>query len=265
MTKLTHIYIYPVKSLGGIELTSAVTQERGLKYDRRWMLVDDQGIFMNQRKYSKMALLKTSIGNEKIQVTAPDNSSIDFPLDKKNGQILDVKVWDDECKGYEVGEIYNTWFSDKLNVNCRLVYMGDQKRNANSQFVKYQEKVSYADGYQYLIVGQSSLDDLNNRLERNVPINRFRPNLVFSGGNPFEEDDWVNFQIGEVDFYGVKPCARCILTTIDQQTGIKGTEPLKTLSSFRQRGNRIYFGLNASIKKEGIIKTGDALVVFSKK
>lgn len=262
MLKLTNIYIYPIKSLGGIELTSAVAEERGLQYDRRWMLVDDEGVFMSQRKHPKMALFKTSIKNGYLLITAHDDSTIEIHMDSALNSSVPVTVWGTECNGYLVGNDYNKWFSDKLGAKCRLVFMGNHERHIESNKM---EKVSYADGYPFLILGQSSLDDLNSRLDETISINRFRPNLVFSKGSPFEEDQWGDFNIGDVEFYGVNPCARCIVTTINQETAKKSKEPLKTLSTFRNIDNKIYVGLNATVKKEGMISVGDNISVFNNK
>lgn len=262
MLKLTNIYIYPIKSMGGIELTSAVAEERGLQYDRRWMLVDDEGVFMSQRNHPKMALLRTSIDDNNLVVSAPNGGRIEMPLIGFSDSIVSVEVWETECKGQIVGEDYNNWFSDQLETKCRLVFMGDHDRLIDP---KKTGKVSFADGYPFLVLGKSSLDDLNSRLDEAVPINRFRPNLVFSGDTPFQEDNWEDFQIGEIDFNGVKPCARCIVTTIDQETSKRSKEPLKTLSIFRKIDNKIYVGLNATVKKEGIIKVGDEITVVNNK
>jgi len=262
MLKLTNIYIYPVKSLAGIELQESETEERGLKYDRRWMLINDQGEFMSQRKHPKMALLKPKFENNKLQVTAPDLSNIKIPLEKVSDEIASVNIWGTDCKGYIVSDEHNQWFSEQLGTNCKLVFMGDQKRNIKS--LENEGEVSYADGYPYLIVGQSSLDDLNKRLNVPIPTDRFRPNLVFSKALPFEEDKWNYFKIGNVEFLGVKPCARCVMTTINQFTGEKGKEPLKTLATFRQRDNKIYFGLNAVLNGNGMIKVGDTLNVVGR-
>jgi len=265
MLKLTGIHIYPIKSLAGISLSESMVEERGLKYDRRWMLVDESGMFMTQRKIAKMALFKTAIEYETLVVTAPDNDMIKIPLSKELSEIIEVKIWDDECLAYALSERYDQWFSDKLGMKCRIVYMGDQERLANADWVQNNEKVSYADGYQYLIVGKSSLNDLNERMDEDVPMNRFRPNLVFSGGEAFDEDNWIDFKVGEVSFYGIKPCARCLITTIDQNTSEKNTEPLITLSKFRKWDNKIFFGLNAAVADAGVIRVGDQIEVSNKK
>ena len=109
------------------------------------------------------------------------------------------------------------------------------------------------------MIGQSSLDDLNSRLEFPVPMNRFRPNLVFTGGQPYEEDSWKLLTIGNNKFAGVKPCSRCVLTTVDQNTGEKGKEPLATLAKYRQHENKIYFGQNLLSIDHHTIHEGDEI------
>jgi uncharacterized protein YcbX len=126
--------------------------------------------------------------------------------------------------------------------------------------------VSFADGYPVLVIGQSSLDDLNTRLSEPVSMIRFRPNLVFEGGLPYDEDQWYEFTVGNLTFYGVKPCARCILTTVDPEKGeIAGKEPIRTLSTYRKRNNKIFFGQNLMTNQTGTIKIGDEISVLSRK
>ena len=115
--------------------------------------------------------------------------------------------------------------------------------------------------YPVLIIGQSSLDDLNQRMKEPLPMNRFRPNIVFTGGEPYEEDGWKNFRIGQNRFVGVKPCSRCVLTTVNQDTGKKGIEPLATLSTYRMRNNKVYFGQNLIPLDHNEIAEGDEIVL----
>ena len=129
--------------------------------------------------------------------------------------------------------------------SCRLVYFPEvNQRPVDEKYRIENDQVSLADGYPYLIIGQSSLDDLNSKLTNPLPMNRFRPNFVFTGGKPFEEDNWRNFAIGKSRFAGVKPCGRCVLTTVNQETTERGTEPLATLATYRRTNNKIYFGQN---------------------
>jgi hypothetical protein len=261
---LSEIFIYPIKSLGGISLREAVVEQRGLLFDRRMMLVDENGIFITQRNYREMALLKTEIINDELVVYHLINKhSIKIPIKETNYSKRNktrVVIWDDECTAVAVSEEADKFFSDMLNINCRLVYMPDEEKrivDPNKKYVEDEHIVSFADGYPFLIIGQSSLDDLNRRLETPLPMNRFRTNFVFTGGEPFEEDNWKDFLIGDIKFKAVKPCARCVITTTDQQTAVRNDEPLKTLSTFRKVGNKVLFGMNLIAYGTGKVKIGD--------
>lgn len=263
---LSEIFIYPIKSLGGISLQESFVELRGLKFDRRFMIVDSNGVFITQRKYPQMALLKTEIVNDELIVYhLKYNQSITIPLEvneyNKNKK-LSVIIWDDKCEAIVVSDEADRFFSDLIGIKCHLVYMSeDEKRvvDPERKYVKDDHLVSFADGYPFLIIGQSSLDELNNRLPKPLPINRFRPNFVFTGGKAFEEDHWDYFLIGNTKFRAVKPCARCVITTTDQQTAERTSEPLKTLSTFRKVGNKVLFGMNLISYGTGKVKIGDCI------
>lgn len=266
---LSEIYIYPIKSLGGISLKESVVENRGLKFDRRMMLVDESGMFITQRIYPEMALLKTEIINDELVVYHSVNKhSIKIPIketDYSNKKRMSVVIWDDKCNAIVVSEEADKFFSDILKINCRLVYMPDNEKrivDPNKKYVIEEHIVSFADGYPFLIIGQSSIDELNKRMNKPLPINRFRPNFVFTGGNPFEEDNWNSFLIGDIKFKAVKPCARCVITTTDQQTAERNDEPLKTLSTFRKVGNKVLFGMNLIAYGTGKVKIGDSIILF---
>ena len=147
-------------------------------------------------------------------------------------------------------------------MKCKLVFMPDStKRRVDGRYADNKEITSFSDGYPMTIMGEASLDDLNCRLPQKMGIERFRPNLVFTGGAPFEEDDFEEFTIGNIHFFGVKLCARCTVITINPDTAERGKEPLRTLSTFRQRNNKIYFGQNLLHKGSGLIRTGDTIKV----
>ncbi|WP_207435822.1 MOSC domain-containing protein [Sabulibacter ruber] len=262
---LSEIYIYPIKSLGGISLTSAEVEERGLKYDRRWMLIDESGIFLTQRKLAGMALLQVSLAPEGLVVThkTKDIPALVVPYETHSTRSTLVTVWDDICFAYIVSPEANAWFSEVLEISCRLVYMPENSiRLIDPNYAKHNEKVSFSDGYPFLVIGQESLNDLNSRLEQPVPINRFRPNFVFTGGLPYAEEKWKTFKIGNVLFYGAKPCGRCTVTTIDQNTAQASQEPLKTLSTYRKQGNKVIFGMNLIGLSTGTIAVGDRITVM---
>jgi uncharacterized protein len=265
---LSDIFIYPIKSLGGIRLDAATVEERGLQYDRRWMLIDEAGVFMTQRKIAEMALLRVSLQEKGLEVTHLHKNldPLFVPYETRSVNSTLVTIWDDICFAYFVSREANRWFSEALGITCRLVYMPDTSiRLIDPDYAWHGEKTSFSDGYPFLLAGQSSLDDLNSRLEQPVPMNRFRPNFVISGAAPFAEDAWKTIRIGSVLFYAPKPCGRCIVTTTDQDTTMRSAEPLRTLQTFRQKGNKVLFGQNLIGLSTGSVRVGDAIQVLEGK
>lgn len=269
MYSLSQIWIYPVKGLSGISLETTVAEPRGLRYDRRWMLCDEQGRFVTQREIPAMTQIGMAIEGDHLVAfrrDTPDNR-LHMPLhpDTANLAGITVQIWGDTCTARAMPPAIGAWFSAQLGQSLRLVYMdsGDH-RPVDPNYAPAGQTVSFADGYPFLIIGQAALDHLNERLPTPLPMNRFRPNFVFTGGEPHEEDGWRDFHIGDVAFQGVKPCARCPVPTIDQDTGQRGAEPLKTLASYRQQGHKILFGQNLILKdtgSAGSISVGDVLRV----
>lgn len=263
---LSHLYIYPVKSLGGIAMTTAKVQARGLEHDRRWLLIDTDNQFLTQRAYPQMALIKVLLENDHLVFShqhSPD-ATLAIGLRQFTDELLNVGIWNDTCKANPVSKEADKWFSEVLGLECRLVRMADdEQRLVEKDYAFAGETVSFADGYPFLIIGQASLKDLNDRLENPVEMKRFRPNFVFSGGEPYQEDSWKNFTINGVQFAGVKPCARCILTTVNPNTGeIDSKEPLRTLATYRKKNNKIYFGQNVLPITLGEIKIGNTIEVM---
>jgi uncharacterized protein len=267
MLTISQLFIYPIKSLGGVNVSSAVLTDRGLAYDRRWMLVDGENQFLSQRELPAMALLKTEITAEGIKVIykASKLDEITIPF-TASGEAIEVKIWDDRCTAVLVDKTIDKWFTEKLCINCRLVYMPDESvRLVDSTYAKENEVTSFSDGYPLLLIGQASLDDLNTKMKVPIPMNRFRPNIVFSGGKPFEEDTFEVFEVAKIQYKGVKLCSRCVVTTIEQATAADGVEPLKTLATYRKLNNKIYFGQNLLYAGEGCISVGDLLTVLKTK
>lgn len=261
MYTLSEINIYPIKSLGGISLQSSEVEERGLKYDRRWMLVVNENKFITQREHPKMSLLRVSLGDKGLMVNHKQKElgKLLIPFNYDFTETKEVIIWEDVCKGSFYDNQFDEWFSEALDTKCRLVYMPDtSERPVNPQRVK-NKIVSFADGYPFLLIGQSSLDDLNSRMEVHLPMNRFRPNLVFTGGKPYEEDTWNKFKIGEVKFRAIKPSVRCVITTINQDTAELTHEPLKTLAKYRRAEGGVIFGMNLVCVSTGIINTGNQI------
>ena len=257
-----NLYLYPIKSLGGISVQEAQVEERGFKYDRRWMLVDQSGEFLTQRQHPQLALLQVALSESELSVISKVDPSreISFDLEMNSGTELQVSVWGDVVTALQVAPAVSSWFSDFLGMNVDLVRMPDSShRKLDPRYAVKEESVSFADGMPYVIIGQSSLDELNGRLADPVGMDRFRPNLVFSGGEAFTEDQLKQLQIGEVEFQVVKPCARCVMITVDQEKGTKGKEPLATLATYRSQGSKVYFGQNAVALTQGIVRVGDPI------
>lgn len=266
MLQLSELWIYPIKSLGGISLTQAQVTDRGLEHDRRWLLVDENGTFLSQREHSILALFQPEMRTSGMVITYRKTGSfIEVPLHYTKDQALfTVTVWDDSIQAFEVDAAISAWFSQILGFSARLVYMPhDSHRKVDADYaISPSDITSFSDAYPFLIIGQSSLDDLNTRLKNPITMNRFRPNFVFTGGEPYEEDTWIQFNIGALLFYGVKPCGRCVMTTIDQEKGIvSGKEPLKTLAKYRMSGNNVLFGQNLIAASLGLVSVGNSITI----
>lgn len=265
--QVSQLYIYPIKSLGGMELTSAELTDRGFKYDRRWMLINEQNNFLTQREHPEMALLKVELTNFGLKVSHKiTKQTIDIPLVPQTQEMVTAKVWSYKGKLQLVSAAADKWFSSILSISCRLVFMPDSaKRKVNPFYAVNKDITSLSDGYPLLLIGEASLQNLNDRLKQPVAIDRFRPNIVFSGGKPFEEDTMAEFVINGINFYGVKLCARCVMTTIDQHSAEKNKEPLKTLSTYRKKNFNIYFGQNVIHGGVGKINIGDSIQIVKTK
>lgn len=259
---LSSLHVYPIKSARGIAVTSAELDDFGLVHDRRWMVVDAAGDLLTQREAHRMALVDVALENGTLVATAADMAALHIPVRQGPGPELQVRVWDDVCTAIDVGLEAAGWFTAYLQQPARLVFMPESTfRRVNPDYVPARRRVSFVDAYPALLIGESSLADLNSRLEHPLPMNRFRPNIVVHGSQPFEEDRWRHVQIGAVNFAVVKPCDRCVTTTIDQSTGEQGKEPLRTLAQFRKWNGQVYFGQNVVHQTGGTLRVGDAVVV----
>ena len=269
---LSEINIYPIKSLAGISLNEAKIERRGLEFDRRWMLIDENNKFLTQREFPKMATIKVEILQDNLQVSNNGNV-LSIPFVPQNDATENVKIWKNRCLAQVYEDVVNQWFKDILQTDCKLAVMPEETQRKVNYFyaVNKDDHVSFADGYPFLLIGENSLNDLNERLEKSLPMNRFRPNFVVSDSEAFAEDSWKTIKIGASIFHVVKPSARCVITTIEQTTGEKqGVEPLKTLASFRipkrSLKKKILFGQNLIAEKEGeILKVGDKIEVLETK
>lgn len=258
---VSELAIYPVKSFAQIPLKKAYIDSFGLNHDRRWMVVDKHGKFVTQRQQPRMCLIKPELIQPElieqgISITAPgmDALTITAPAAVKTRE---VTVWNDQCSAFDCGDAVAQWLSHFLSIECRLVFFpADEIRQVDLQFAQEGDRTAFSDGFPILLISQASLDDLNSRMESPLPMERFRPNLVVSGCEPFAEDNWRRIKIGELTMRIVKPCSRCVIPSIDINSGEKGVEPTKTLLSYRKRDNKIYFGQNVIAEGEGEVKLG---------
>jgi uncharacterized protein YcbX len=262
MLKLSEIWIYPVKSLGGLSLSSASILPKGLEHDRRWMLIDEDGALLTQRTHPHMALFKTAIRGDHLEVKySGDVLGVPFEIPPHHFQR--ARIWHVEVSVVPMGTEYDRWFSERLGISCQLVvFPEDNPRPVEAGYVDDEVHVRLQDAFPFLVIGQASLDELNKRLETPVPMNRFRPNLVFTGGTPHEEDTWKEISIGGLTFTATRQCLRCTLPSVDQDTGVRGKEPLRTLATYRKTGNKIKFGMNLIGPAQGQLRVGDEIRVL---
>jgi uncharacterized protein YcbX len=267
MTRLADIYFYPLKSARGIRLDSAELDDFGIRYDRRWMVVDDAGDLVTQREAPRMALVRTAVADGALTLEAPGRPALALPLDGRgtDGARRRVRVWDDLCDGADQGDAAAAWISGHLGARVRIVRMPDDVvRPIQPNVARAEGRVSFADAFPMLLISQESLDELNRRLDAPLPMNRFRPNVVTTGSAPHAEDGWRRIRIGAVECVVAKPCARCTVTTIDQDTAEKGIEPLRTLAAYRERSRKVLFGQNVAHRSRGRIAVGDAVEVLDR-
>lgn len=261
MPKVTGLFIYPVKSLRRVELNSATVEPRGLAGDRRWLIIRPDGEFVTQRDQSVLATISARLVGTSLNLEAEGHGQA--VVAQPEGAARPVVIWKDTVDAIDAGDMVGDWLTSVVGFEVRLVYMPDSTvRTCRPEFSHEGDHVSFADGFPLLLANESSLDDLNSRLEEPVPMARFRPNIVIEGFAPFAEDGWSRVLIGDAEFRFAKPCGRCIVTTTDQETGErKGPEPLTTLTSYRLVGQSANFGVNLIPDVLGTISVGDEVRV----
>lgn len=258
--RLTSLHVYPIKSAAGLAPHDWEVDGFGLRHDRRWMVVDAAGEMISQRTHPRLALVRPTIGDHALLVETPGMPALELPLAPGATVTTPVSVWDDTCLAVWTGERAARWFSDVLATDCSLVYMPETTlRPADTAYAPPGHRVSFADGFAFLMISEESLADLNARMPLPLPMNRFRPNLVIAGAGAYGEDAMTTFRIGALRFRVVKPCARCVLTTTDQATAERGPEPLRTLATYRRRDGMVLFGQNVVHEGTGRLAVGAPL------
>lgn len=265
MTAVSSLTYYPIKACRGFDLRAANVERMGLENDRRLMVISLENRFLTQREYPKFALVTPTLQNDSITLSAPGFDSLQFPV-KASGHTFPVQIWGSHgVPAVDQGDETAEWFSEWLDAPVRLVRIADgYKRKVNAEYaVNEDDHTGFADGYPILLIAEESLQDLNSRLDSPLPMNRFRPNLVVKGCEPFAEDGWKRIRIGDVEMAPVKPCARCKVTTIDKETLATSKEPLKTLGIFRRHELGAIFGMNVIPLNEGRIEVGMSVEILA--
>lgn len=267
MLRLSALYRYPLKSGKGETLQHVTLDKLGVVGDRRWMLVDEaSGRFLTQRAVAQMSQLSAlcnAAGG--LTLSAAGYPSLDVPLPDADGELRGVTIWRDTLRVPDAGDEAGAWVSEFIGKPTRLVQVPlERARTTEAGYGKDDDQVAFADGFPLLLIGQGSLDDLSERVGRPMQMLRFRPNLVIEGAQAFAEDAWKRIRIGDVEFRVVKSCSRCILTTIDPQTGERSADrqPLATLETYRKQADGVMFGQNLVNDGAGRLEVGMAVSIL---
>lgn len=265
--RLSALYRYPLKSARGETLQQIGLDKLGLEGDRRWMLVDEaSGRFLTQRAVGRMSQL-SALWNARggLTLSAPGQVTLEVALPDETAALRGVTIWQDTLRVPDAGDEAGAWVSEFIGKPTRLVQVPlERARTTAAGYGKDDDQVAFADGFPLLLIGQASLDDLASRVGRPLEMLRFRPNLVVEGSEAFAEDNWKRVRIGDVEFRVVKPCSRCILTTIDPQTGERSPdrEPLATLQKYRAREDGAMFGQNLVNDGVGQLQVGMPVTIL---
>lgn len=259
--QLSGLYLYPVKSAAPMAVAQALVEPRGLQYDRRWMVVDEGGKFLTGRQLPQLTLVRATPDTNGLTLEAPCMPPLRVNLGEVSGT-LPVTVWKSAVDAHVSGTEADAWLSTYLQRAARLVYMdADVHRPVLSARARPGDEVSFADGHPLMLITQSALDALNERLTKPVSILQFRPNLVVDGAPAHAEDDWTRVRIGQVVFDVAKACTRCVFTTVDPTRGERNPdgEPLRTLSGYRRTEEGVTFGQHLIPRSPGVVRVGDAV------
>ena len=262
MVQISALSIFPIKSTQGIDLSSSMIIDRGLEFDRSFVITDVHGKFITGRTKAKLVLVKLQRITNGYLICAPEMEDLTIRFDQFSAHYNSVQVWKDTISAQHCSVHIDQWFSRYLKTPCKLHYFGNDSQRYISGF---DQQVSFADGYPILLISQASLDDLNSKSTSKIEMAQFRPNIVVQDCEAFAEDAWSKIRIGEVEFVLPKHCSRCIFTTVNAKTGKRhaSKEPLATLEKYRLADDgEIYFGQNLIPLNDGKISIGDKVEVL---
>ncbi|AKJ42597.1 YcbX family protein [Pragia fontium] len=264
MVTLSRLYVHPVKSMRGLELSHAQVGESGLAFDRIFMVTDPDGTFITARQYPQLVRFIPALLINGISITAPDGQHQTVAFSDFSADMSPTEVWGNHFSAHIAPESINQWLSSYLRRTVQLRWVGPEltRRVKN----RPETPLSFADGFPYLLINETSFQALQARCPSNIVIEQFRPNLIIRDAAPFAEDNWQTIRIGEVIFDLVKPCSRCILTTVNTENGRKHPqgEPLRTLQQFRTAENGdVDFGQNLIARNSGVVRLGDKIEILA--
>jgi uncharacterized protein YcbX len=260
---LSHIRIYPIKACAGTDVQEAHMDERGLRYDRRWMLVDEQGMDLHQFDYPRLASVVVALNDDGLLVQAPGMPPLHIPLLPQHSTPRVVSWFQGIAEAFPVSNQADAWFQDFLHVSCQLVFMPESARHPVEPGYEVDHDLAAFTSFHYHLLGEGSLEDLNQRLATPVSLERFRPNLVVAGAPAFAEDSWHTLRINGHIFHVVKPCDRCAIITVDPLREVMtGKEPLTTLAKYRTFDKKVLFGQYLLSKETGVLHVGDEVQVL---
>ncbi|WP_127507908.1 MOSC domain-containing protein [Actinoplanes solisilvae] len=263
--RITALHSYPVKGCRRLEHDAALVEPWGLAGDRRWAMVDAEGVAFTQREERRLTQLTVTLRDGGLLLSAPGlpSLSVDEPVD---GPEEIVRVFRHKPPApARVAE--KEWSSRFLGRDARLVWQADPTGRPVQNHARPDDRVSFADGYPVLLANEASLSALNDWLaeagEGPVPMTRFRPNVVVGGAGPWAEDEWLGrrLHLGGVTFRAAEACSRCVVTTIDQETGEPGRQPLRMLGARRRVGSRLLFAISLIPDMSGMVRVGDTVEV----
>jgi uncharacterized protein YcbX len=258
------IRIYPVKALRGYAVPASEVATWGLDHDRRWMVVTPEGRFLTQREMPSMACISAHTTGDALTLAADGADGLRVRVPAPDAERRRVQVWSDEVPALDAGQEAADWLSARLGLRCGLVYLDDPRaRPVDPAYGMPDDRALFSDGFPVLLANAASLAALNDALPNPITMARFRPNIVMAGAPAWAEDRWRRIRIGEVEFRVAKPCARCVVTTVDQMTGERPdkSEPLRTLGRLRRTADGVIFGQNLIPDGTGRIAVGDRIEI----
>lgn len=261
MAVLSRLFFYPIKSARGIEVTSARASALGLEGDRRFMFVDEHGLFVTQRDHPALARMVPSFDADHLVVSV-DGLGQATVSRAPEGPPVDVEVWGDRVVAVHASGLVEELVTELVGARLRFVYFPPtERRQVDRAYAREGDLTAFSDGFPYLVAGSASVRDVSREVGHEIIVERFRPNLLIETGTPYDEEAWRRITVGAIPFRLPKPCARCTVTTVDPFTGARDKEPLATLARTRKRDGKVIFGMNAIADAEGTLTVGDQVVV----